>query len=173
MIPATALRRRCWRHSSPHLSSRKCIRRPKKADALCHDPPSTVQIFRNDADLLYVASPCRKHAALVHESLEKTASSFPRLKASSASNVGAIRNWSLAMSIIPLHLQRRFEQRWAARVGSLVGPSALKNTKSKGSPINVAPRATRAKERSATRATGKENADQLHAPNPGGRSFAS
>lgn len=26
-----------------------------------------------------------------------------------------------AMSIIPLHLQRRFEQRWAARVASLVG----------------------------------------------------
>lgn len=51
-----------------------------------------------------------------------------------------------AMSIIPLHLQRRFEQRWAARVASLVGTSALKNVVSKGSPINVAPRATRAKE---------------------------
>ena len=76
------------------------------------------------------------------------------------------------MSILPLHLQRRFEQRWAARVDSLVGPSALKDTKSKGSPINVAPRATRDKERSATLATGpKINADQL--PNPGGRSFAS
>ena len=50
------------------------------------------------------------------------------------------------MSIIPLHLQRRFEQRWAARVASLVGTTALKNVVSKGSPINVAPRATRAKE---------------------------
>src|ERR1700681_2615058 len=28
-----------------------------------------------------------------------------------------------AMSIIPLHLQRRFEQRWAARFGSLVIPA--------------------------------------------------
>jgi hypothetical protein len=27
------------------------------------------------------------------------------------------------MSIIPLHLQRRFEQRWAARFGSLVMPA--------------------------------------------------
>ena len=27
------------------------------------------------------------------------------------------------MSIIPLHLQRRFEQRWAARFGSLVIPA--------------------------------------------------
>jgi hypothetical protein len=28
------------------------------------------------------------------------------------------------MSIIPLHLQKRFEQRWAARFGSLVIPAA-------------------------------------------------
>ena len=53
------------------------------------------------------------------------------------------------MSILPLHLQRRFEQRWAARVASLVGTSGRKNLVSKGSPINVAPRATRAKERPA------------------------
>jgi hypothetical protein len=38
------------------------------------------------------------------------------------------------MSIIPLHLQKRFEQRWAARFGSLVIPSALKNVGLKGSP---------------------------------------
>jgi hypothetical protein len=31
------------------------------------------------------------------------------------------------MSIIPLHLQRRFEQRWAARFGSLVIPAVPKN----------------------------------------------
>jgi hypothetical protein len=31
------------------------------------------------------------------------------------------------MSIIPLHLERRFEQRWAARFGSLVIPALPKN----------------------------------------------
>jgi hypothetical protein len=31
------------------------------------------------------------------------------------------------MSIIPLHLERRFEQRWAARFGSLVIPTVVKN----------------------------------------------
>jgi hypothetical protein len=38
------------------------------------------------------------------------------------------------MSIIPLHLQRRFEQRWAARFGSLVIPAVPKNVGLKGSP---------------------------------------
>jgi hypothetical protein len=37
-----------------------------------------------------------------------------------------------AMSIIPLHLQRRFEQRWAAQFGSLVIPSVPKNVGLKG-----------------------------------------
>jgi hypothetical protein len=41
------------------------------------------------------------------------------------------------MSIIPLHLQRRFEQRWAARFGSLVIPAASKNVGSKDSPVNM------------------------------------
>jgi len=35
------------------------------------------------------------------------------------------------MSIIPLHLQRQFEQRWAARVVSLRVASALKNSEAK------------------------------------------
>jgi hypothetical protein len=39
------------------------------------------------------------------------------------------------MSIIPLDLQRRFEQRWAARFGSLVIPAAPKNVGLKGSPV--------------------------------------
>jgi hypothetical protein len=43
------------------------------------------------------------------------------------------------MSIIPIHLQRRFEQRWAARFGSLVIPAVPKN----------ASRATKAKEKPA------------------------
>jgi hypothetical protein len=42
------------------------------------------------------------------------------------------------MSIIPLHLQRRIEQRWAARFGSLLIPAAVpKNVGLKGSSINV------------------------------------
>jgi hypothetical protein len=40
------------------------------------------------------------------------------------------------MSIIPLHLQRRFEQRWAARFGSLVIPH-VKKVGLKGSPVNM------------------------------------
>ena len=40
------------------------------------------------------------------------------------------------MSIIPLHLQRRFEQRWAARFGSLAIPAAPKNVGLKG-PVNM------------------------------------
>jgi hypothetical protein len=31
------------------------------------------------------------------------------------------------MSVIPLHLQRRFEQRWAARFGTLVMPAVPQN----------------------------------------------
>jgi hypothetical protein len=53
------------------------------------------------------------------------------------------------MSIIPLHLQRRFEQRWAAQFGSLVIPCVLKNVGLKGSPVNIAPRAAKAKEKPA------------------------
>jgi hypothetical protein len=41
------------------------------------------------------------------------------------------------MSIIPLHLQRRFEQRWAARFGSLVIPAVQKKIGLKGSPVNM------------------------------------
>ena len=53
------------------------------------------------------------------------------------------------MSIIPRHIQRRFEQRWVAQFGSLVIPSAPKNVGLKGSPVNVPPRAARAKEKPA------------------------
>ncbi|SHH20316.1 hypothetical protein [Bradyrhizobium erythrophlei] len=41
------------------------------------------------------------------------------------------------MSIIPLDLQRRFEQRWAARFGSVVIPAATKNVGLKGPPANM------------------------------------
>ena len=60
------------------------------------------------------------------------------------------------MSIIPLHIQRRFEQRWADRFGSLV-PDVPKNVGLKGSPVNTARRAAKAKEKPAglrRRATG-------------------
>ena len=53
------------------------------------------------------------------------------------------------MSIIPLHLQRRVEQRWAARFGSLAIPSVQTNVGLKGSPVNGAPRAAKAKEKPA------------------------
>jgi hypothetical protein len=41
------------------------------------------------------------------------------------------------MKIIPLHLQRRFEQRWAARFGSLVNAVAPKKVGLKVSPVNT------------------------------------
>jgi hypothetical protein len=41
------------------------------------------------------------------------------------------------MSIIPLHLQRRFEQRWAARFGSPAIPAMPKKVGLKGSPVNM------------------------------------
>jgi hypothetical protein len=42
-----------------------------------------------------------------------------------------------AMSIIPLHLQKRFEERWAARFGSLVIPAAPKSVGLKDSPSTL------------------------------------
>jgi len=54
--------------------------------------------------------------------------------------LGRSETGASAMRIIPLHLQRRFEQRWAARFGSLVIPAAPKNARLKGSPVNM-PRA--------------------------------
>ena len=39
--------------------------------------------------------------------------------------------------IIPLHIQRLFEQRWAAQFGSLVTPAVPKYVGLKGSPVNV------------------------------------
>jgi hypothetical protein len=41
------------------------------------------------------------------------------------------------MSIIPLHVQRRFEQRWATQFGSLVVPPLPKNVELKGLPVNL------------------------------------
>jgi hypothetical protein len=41
------------------------------------------------------------------------------------------------MSIIPLHLQGRFEQRWAARFGSLAIRTAPKSGRLKGSPADM------------------------------------
>jgi hypothetical protein len=49
------------------------------------------------------------------------------------------------MSIIPLHIQRRFDERWAARFGSLAMPAVPKYIGLKGSP--VARRSPKAKEK--------------------------
>jgi hypothetical protein len=53
------------------------------------------------------------------------------------------------MSIIPLHLQRRFEQRWVAQFGSLAIPDVPKTVRLKGSPVNIALRAAKVKEKPA------------------------
>jgi hypothetical protein len=53
---------------------------------------------------------------------------------------GRSRTEASAMSIIPLHLQRRFEQRWAAQFGSLAISAVPKTVRSKGSRVNIAPR---------------------------------
>jgi hypothetical protein len=60
------------------------------------------------------------------------------------------------MSTIPLHLQRRIEERWAARFGSLVIPAVPKNVGLKGSPVNIARRrAAKAKETRRVAAEGE------------------
>jgi len=52
------------------------------------------------------------------------------------------------MSTIPLHLQRKFEQRWAARFVSPVVSAAPKITDLKGT-VNNLPRPVKAKEKPA------------------------
>jgi hypothetical protein len=53
---------------------------------------------------------------------------------------------NLAMSRIPLHLQRKFEQRWAARFPA--ASAALKSIGVKGT-VNSLPRPAKAKEKPA------------------------
>jgi hypothetical protein len=52
------------------------------------------------------------------------------------------------MSTIPIHLQRRFEQRWAARFVSPVASAAPKSIGLKGA-FNSLPRPAKAKEKPA------------------------
>jgi hypothetical protein len=52
------------------------------------------------------------------------------------------------MSAIPLHLQRKFERRWAARFVSPVASAAPKSTALKGT-VNNLPHPAKAKEKSA------------------------
>jgi hypothetical protein len=52
------------------------------------------------------------------------------------------------MSAIPLHLQRKFEQRWAARFAPPVAPAAPKSADLKGT-VNNLPRPAKAKEKPA------------------------
>jgi hypothetical protein len=52
------------------------------------------------------------------------------------------------MSAIPLHLQRKCEQRWAARFASPVAAAAPKSNDSKDAVSNL-PRPAKAKEKSA------------------------
>jgi hypothetical protein len=52
------------------------------------------------------------------------------------------------MSAIPLHIQRKFEQRWAARFASRVVPAARKSADLKGT-VNDLPRRAKAEEKHA------------------------
>jgi hypothetical protein len=52
------------------------------------------------------------------------------------------------MSTIPVHLQRKFEQRWAARFVSPVASAAPKSSDVKGL-VNNLPRPAKAKEKPA------------------------
>jgi hypothetical protein len=54
-----------------------------------------------------------------------------------------------ALSIIPLHLQRRFERQWAGRFGSLVIPGATKERRIQRLAGQRAPRAEKDKENPA------------------------
>jgi hypothetical protein len=53
------------------------------------------------------------------------------------------------MSAIPLHLQRKFERRWAARFVSPVASVAPKSADSKGTVSNLPPPPAKAKEKPA------------------------
>lgn len=50
------------------------------------------------------------------------------------------------MSVIPLHLQRKFEQRWAARFVAPVAPAAPRSNRLKGA-LNTLSRPVKAKEK--------------------------
>jgi hypothetical protein len=52
------------------------------------------------------------------------------------------------MTPIPLHLQRRIEQKWAAKLASLATPAAPKSISLKGA-FGSLPRPTKAKEKPA------------------------
>jgi len=52
------------------------------------------------------------------------------------------------MSVIPLHLQRKFEQRWAARFLSPAASAVPKSSQLKGA-LNTLPRLEKAKEKPA------------------------
>jgi hypothetical protein len=53
---------------------------------------------------------------------------------------------ALVMSIIPLHLQRKCEQRWAARFAAPVTPAVPKGNRLKGA-LDTSPRPAKAKEK--------------------------
>jgi hypothetical protein len=53
---------------------------------------------------------------------------------------------ALVMSIIPLHLQRKCEQRWAARFVAPVASAVPKGNRLKGD-LNTSPRPVKAKEK--------------------------
>jgi hypothetical protein len=63
------------------------------------------------------------------------------------------------MSTIPLHLQRKFEKRWAARFVSQLAPTAPKSTDLKGT-VNDLPRPAKAKKQKDARRN-YEDASQL------------
>jgi hypothetical protein len=73
---------------------------------------------------------------------------FKRPRALRHRDRGDDQRGALAMSAIPLHLQRKFEQRWAARFGSPVASAARKSTDLKGT-LNNLPRPAKAKEKPA------------------------
>jgi hypothetical protein len=55
------------------------------------------------------------------------------------------------MSAIPLHLQRRFEQKWASRFGPPVTINPLKNVGAKAAPATPTVSAARGKSQRKTR----------------------
>jgi hypothetical protein len=53
---------------------------------------------------------------------------------------------ALVMSVIPLHLQRKVEQRWAARFVAPAASAATKGNRLKGA-LDTSPRPVKAKEK--------------------------
>jgi hypothetical protein len=96
----------------------------------------------------YAIMPCRFHCRKPSPPRDSSGQSdLQRTAHVEFRETGATTNGALVMSDIPLHLQRRFEQRWAARFVPPAASTAPKSIDLKR-PVHNLPRIAKAKEKS-------------------------